>query len=100
MVSGGSVFLTKLSTIVTPLTRGGAQRGGNDESWPGDFHDSRGSEIPDGNSIIPSGSRYRRVLKNYRPCMFDKTTVVDRLSKDGLRRNTRNLIISSRRDFE
>lgn len=90
MVSGGSVFLTKLSTIVTPLTRGGAQRGGNDESWPGDFHDSRGSEIPDGNSIIPSGSRYRRVLKNYRPCMFDKTTVVDRLSKDGLRRNTRN----------
>lgn len=58
------VFLTKLSTIVTPLTRGG----GNDESWPRDFHDNRGSgEISDGNSIIPSGSRYGTMLKNYRP---------------------------------
>lgn len=85
MVSGGSVFLTKLSTIVTPLTRGGAQRGGNDESWPGDFHDSRGSDIPDGNSIIPSGSRYRRVLKNYRPCMFDKTTDYRKMVYEGIR---------------
>lgn len=45
-------------------TRRGA-KGGERRILAGGF--STIAEIPDGNSIIPSGSRYRRVLKNYRP---------------------------------